>query len=108
MFDQLSGILVGKVISGSKELGFVHSLTNLNTQSPLLTSDLHDSHKIFFNSRYYKPPLIVFLGLLNRDFLNCKTQNSGLRSKEEKSRDPINEPSRCNAQEGLLSVAQTG
>ena len=38
---------------------------------------------------------------------NCKTQNSGLRSKEEKPRDPINQPSRCNAQEGLLSVAQT-
>ena len=38
----------------------------------------------------------------------CKTQNSGLRSKEEKPRDPINKPSRCNAQEGLLSVAQTG
>ena len=40
--------------------------------------------------------------------LRCKTQNSGLRSKEEKPRDPINQPSRCNAQEGLLSVAQTG
>ena len=38
----------------------------------------------------------------------CKTQNSGLRPKEEKPRDPINQPSRCNAQEGLLSVAQTG
>ena len=38
----------------------------------------------------------------------CKTQNSGRRSKEEKPRDPINQPSRCNAQEGLLSVAQTG
>ena len=38
----------------------------------------------------------------------CKTQNSGLRSKEEKPRDPINQPSRCNTQEGLLSVAQTG
>ena len=38
----------------------------------------------------------------------CKTQNSGLRSKEEKPRDPINQPSRCNAQEGLLSVVQTG
>ena len=38
----------------------------------------------------------------------CKTQNSGLHSKEEKPRDPINQPSRCNAQEGLLSVAQTG
>ena len=37
----------------------------------------------------------------------CKTQNSGLRSKEEKPRDPINQPSRCNTQEGLLSVAQT-
>ena len=38
----------------------------------------------------------------------CKTQNSGLRSKEEKPRDPINHPSRCNTQEGLLSVAQAG
>ena len=38
----------------------------------------------------------------------CKTQNSGLRSKEEKPHDPINQPSRCNTQEGLLSVAQTG
>ena len=38
----------------------------------------------------------------------CKTQNSGLRSKEEKPRDPINQPSRCNTHEGLLSVAQTG
>ena len=38
----------------------------------------------------------------------CKTQNSGLRSKEEKPRDPINQPSRCNAQEGLLSVVQMG
>ena len=38
----------------------------------------------------------------------CKTQNSGLRSKEEKLRDPINQPSRCNTQEGLLSFAQTG
>ena len=38
----------------------------------------------------------------------CKTQNSGLRSKEEKPRDPINQSSRCNMQEGLLLVAQTG
>ena len=38
----------------------------------------------------------------------CKTQNSGLRSKEEKPRDPINQSSRCNTQEGLLSVALTG
>ena len=38
----------------------------------------------------------------------CKTQNSGLHSKEEKPRDPINQPSRCNTQEGLLSIAQTG
>ena len=38
----------------------------------------------------------------------CKTQNSGLRSKEEKPHDPINQPSRCNTQEGLLSVAQMG
>ena len=38
----------------------------------------------------------------------CKTQNSGLRSMEEKPLDPINQPSRCNTQEGLLSVAQTG
>ena len=39
---------------------------------------------------------------------SCKTQNSGLRSKEEKPRNPINQPSRCNTQEGLLSVAPTG
>ena len=38
----------------------------------------------------------------------CKPQNSGLRSKEEKPPDPINQPSRCNSKEGLLSVAQTG
>ena len=38
----------------------------------------------------------------------CKTQNSGLCSTEEKPRDPINEPSRCNTQEGLLSAAQPG
>ena len=38
----------------------------------------------------------------------CKTQNLGLCSKEEKPRDPINEPSRCNTQEGLLSAAQPG
>ena len=38
----------------------------------------------------------------------CKTQNSGLRSMEEKPRDPINQPSRCNTQEGLLPVVQTG
>ena len=42
------------------------------------------------------------------DMHTCKTQNSGLRSKEEKPRDPINQPSRCNTQEGLLLVAQTG
>ena len=38
----------------------------------------------------------------------CKTQNLGLRSEEEKPRDPINQPNRCNMHEGLLSVAQTG
>ena len=38
----------------------------------------------------------------------CKTQNSGLRSKEEKLRYPINHPSTCNTQEGLLSFAQMG
>ena len=38
----------------------------------------------------------------------CKTQNSGLRSKEEKPRDPMNQPSRCNTQERLLTVVQTG
>ena len=38
----------------------------------------------------------------------CKTQNSGLRSKEEKPCDPIHQPSRCNTQEGLSSFAQTG
>ena len=38
----------------------------------------------------------------------CKTQNLGLCSKEEKPRDPINQPSRCNTREGLLSVVQMG
>ena len=47
-------------------------------------------------------------GSSNLVLCDCKTQNSGLRSKEEKPRDPINQPSRCNTQEGLLSVAQTG
>ena len=40
--------------------------------------------------------------------MDCKTQNSGLRSKEEIPRDPISQPSRCNTQEGLLTVVQTG
>ena len=40
--------------------------------------------------------------------VSIRPKNSGLRSKEEKPRDPINQPSRCNTQEGLLSVAQTG
>ena len=39
---------------------------------------------------------------------SCKTQNSGPPSKEEKPRDPIIQSSRCNTQEGLLSVTQTG
>ena len=39
---------------------------------------------------------------------HCKTQNSSLHSKEEKPHDPINQPSRCNTQEGLLSVVQMG
>ena len=39
---------------------------------------------------------------------SCKTQNSGLRSKEGKLRDSMNQSSRCNMQEGLLSIAQTG
>ena len=38
----------------------------------------------------------------------CKTQNLGLRSKEEKPHDPMNQSSRWNTQEGLLSVVQTG
>ena len=49
----------------------------------------------------------IWFNLQNR-CIYFKTQNSGLRSKEEKPHDPINEPSRCNMQEGLLSVAQTG
>ena len=48
------------------------------------------------------------VGKTTRPFRYCKTQNSGLRSKEETPRDPINQPSRCNTQEGLLSVVQTG
>ena len=45
--------------------------------------------------------------IIGNIFEYCKTQNSGLRSKEEKPRDPINQSSRCNTQECLLSVAQT-
>ena len=41
-------------------------------------------------------------------FSNCKTQNLGLRPKKEKPRDPMNQSSRCNTQEGLLSVAKPG
>ena len=57
------------------------------------------------------PPDSSFPGILQARILEwvaCKTQNSGLRSKEEKPRNPINQPSRCNTQEGLLSVVQTG
>ena len=43
-----------------------------------------------------------------KDEWACKTQNSGLRPKEEKPHDPINQSSRCNTQEGLLSDVQTG
>ena len=49
-----------------------------------------------------------FSQFINLHERKCKTQNLGLRSKEEKPHDPINQPSRCNTQEGLLSVAQTG
>ena len=56
-----------------------------------------------------------FLWILSHSLLGpkecwcpCKTQNSGLRSKEEKPHDPINEPSRSIMQEGLLLVVQTG
>ena len=46
--------------------------------------------------------------IIGNIFEYCKTQNSGLRSKEEKPCDPINQSSRCNTQEGLLTIAQTG
>ena len=59
--------------------------------------------QILFPYRLFK-----ILNILSCAIKYCKTQNSGLCSKEEKPRDPINEPSRCNMQEGLLSVAQTG
>ena len=39
---------------------------------------------------------------------NCKTQNSGLRSKEEKPRDPINQPSRCNTPRGFIVGCANG
>ena len=51
---------------------------------------------------------VIYLIHDSTQLVYCKTQNSGLRSKEEKPRDPINQPSRCNTQEGLLSVAKTG
>ena len=57
-------------------------------------------------SRQYRNILNAHSSILAA--LCCKTQNSGLRSKEKKPRDPINQPSRCNTQEGLLTVVQTG
>ena len=61
---------------------------------------------VSFSFIYYKHGFLI--GKIRIIITYCKTQNSGLRSKEEKPRDPINQPSRCNTQEGLLSVAQTG
>ena len=44
---------------------------------------------------------IIFLYILIKHYLRnksyCKTQNSGLRSKEEKPRDPINQPNKPDA-----------
>ena len=57
-------------------------------------------------SRQYRNILNAHSSILAA--LCCKTQNSGHRSKEKKPRDPINQPSRCNTQEGLLTVVQTG
>ena len=59
----------------------------------------------FFNTEL--PGRVQSMMQTNID-VDCKTQNSGLRSKEEKPRDPISQSSRCNTQEGLLTVAQTG
>ena len=55
---------------------------------------------------YFSIMIYAFVSLRKSSI--CKTQNSGLRPKEEKPRDPMNQPSRCNTQEGLLAVAQTG
>ena len=55
---------------------------------------------------YFSIMIYAFVSLRKSSI--CKTQNSGLRPKEEKPRDPMNQPSRCNTKEGLLSVAQTG
>ena len=62
---------------------------------------LEKAKKLSFDIDYFLNLRVFFC-------LFFKTQNSGLRSKEGKPRDPMNQPSRCNMQEGLLTVAQTG
>ena len=72
----------------------------------LVSSHLPDTGASGLSSGKSSFTNLAFLG--TRSHSLCKTLNSGLRSKEEKPCDPINQSSRCNTQEGLLSFVQTG
>ena len=80
-----------------------------------LKSEVTSHRYISFPPKSYKSLINIFLFHLQipneifpHIFPQCKTQNSGLRSKEGKPHDPMNQSSRCNTQDGLLSVVQTG
>ena len=96
--SRLLPVLCLKVLKGHiifKRIHFLSHILLFPTAATPLSSQLQANHSLFTTSK------------IPAYFL-CKTQNSGLRSKEEKPRDPINQPSRCNTQECLLTVAQTG
>ena len=90
---------------GRKEIALIHYIGVKMLY--LLRNLKHCSLSLYKSSSANKPdkPKVYNCQNLSR---YCKTQNSGLGSKEEKQRDPINQPSRCNTQEGLLTVVQTG
>ena len=96
--SRLLPVLCLKLLKGHiifKRIHFLSHILLFPTAATPLSSQLQANHSLFTTSK------------IPAYFL-CKTQNSGLRSKEEKPRDPINQPSRCNTQECLLTVAQTG
>ena len=101
-----------KGASGVRAALDAECLWNLRPQGGWTWVCIH--HELLKGWHMARPPYILWHLYMNghpyleASYLLCKTQNSGLRSKEEKPCDPINQPSRCNTQEGLLSAAQTG
>ena len=87
-------------------------LLHINKKKGSQLKDGQSSNEVEETGAYYtewsKPERKTPIPYTNTYIWKCKTQNLGLRSKGEKPHDPINQPSRCNTQEGLLSVAQTG